>query len=300
MNANDCASSWSYMAWVPLGDQYVPFLNASRATNSTQSAMNLPPSMLGDHLPFGRPATLMVAVIPGLFLSSVNLPSHIVPAGCAYGNENYKIFASSVLSGSTFLECQVFNTSLLATFEYVNGDQKIAVTRRPRPDDARLVPLEYMTGPINPTNGGTGFILGPEEEKNRSCSTLNLSGKQCEFQPEILRILSYQAIVDAFNRLVQGTIGLNADALDPGLDPQTNLLDTVLQNSNELKFLDWSEVLPNSTIPSLPALVEDSDGIEYQGLYVDATTSKYIPLATALEQLFQNITISLLSEKVLQ
>lgn len=295
------------MAWVPLDDQYVPFVNASRAMNATKNstaAISLPPSMLGQHLSYDRPVTLMVAVMPNMFLASVEMPTHIIPAGCAYGPTYGSIgftgFSDAVLSDSTFLQCQVFNTSQSAFFEYSNGQQRVIVDSSPTPNDEALLPIEHMRGPMNPTNGGPDPEIAIAEAANKSCSTLNLSDKECEFDPEVLRILSYQAIVDAFNRLVQGTIGLDTSALAPALNPETNLLNTVLQNSKELEFLEGIDVLPDSTIPSLPSLFEASNGSEYQGLYVNATASRQLPLAKALEQLFQNITLSLLSEKYLQ
>ncbi|KAK5165936.1 uncharacterized protein LTR77_008860 [Saxophila tyrrhenica] len=296
------------MAWVPQGDRYVPFANTSRATNRTatngtngsSTATILPPPMLGDHLSFGRPATLMLAVMPGLFSNSVEMPSHIIPAGCAWQSSSYSGFSEVVLSDATFIECQVFNTSLSAKFEYVNGGQQVVVTRNQKPDDLPLLPIEQVTGPMNPTNGGNDFQIGLDEIKNASCSTLNLSGEQCLFQPEVLRVWSYQAVVDAFNRLVQGTIGLDTSSISPGIDPQTNLLGTILQNSNELAFLQGYDIRADSTIPSLSALVDASLGSEYEGLFNNATILDHLPLATALEKLFQNITISLLSDKILQ
>jgi hypothetical protein len=294
------------MAWIPQDGRYVPFVNMSSpatnssARNTTTTKMVLPQLTREPHLSFGIPATLMLAVMPKLFSGSIELPTHIIPAGCAWYDTLREEETYFPVSNATFLQCQVYNTSMSATFEYIDGVQNITLTPQRTPEDELLVPAEYVTGPINPTNGGVYDENAAAEQKNASCSTLNMSDKQCIFDAEVLRKLSYQAIVDAFNSLVLGTIGMDTTSLSPGIDLQTNLLDTVLAYSNELAFLQSNEVLPDSTIPSLPDLMDTSDGAEYRGLYSHATSLNHLPLARALEIMFQNITISLLSEKLLQ
>jgi hypothetical protein len=156
--------------------------------------------------------------------------------------------------------------------------------------------FQCVTGPSNPAGQ---FELASDEEKNKTCNTLNQSGRPCEFQPELLRTLSYQAITDVFNRRVQGTVGLSITSLSPQLDVQSRLFDTSLLSTKELSFLQ-RPFTGSDSIPSLPQLIDQSSGDLYTGLYDDRTISSNVSLATALEHLFQNITISLLSEQLLQ
>ncbi|KAG9600182.1 hypothetical protein KCU77_g4239, partial [Aureobasidium melanogenum] len=134
---------------------------------------------------------------------------------------------------------------------------------------------------------------------NKSCSTLNLINKQCEFDPSLVRTLEYQSIADVFGQLVQGSVGLGGDALPfPAVTFNSNIAQTVLLDSKELSFIQtWS---PNSEFLDLETLSEESNGSSYVGLSDAKNFTSRGPLAKALEDLFQNITLSLLSEQYLQ
>jgi hypothetical protein len=128
---------------------------------------------------------------------------------------------------------------------------------------------------------------------------MNLSGQRCIFDAEIIRMLAYQAVIDSFNRLVQGTVGFKHSLAggSPAVVANTGLFNTLLLNTKELAFLKISH--SNVDFPSLPVLYSESAGEEYSGLYKTPKLSYNNSLANALEELFQNITISLLSEALL-
>lgn len=91
---------------------------------------------------------------------------------------------------------------------------------------------------------------------NRSCSTLNLINKQCDFDPNLVRTLAYQSIADVFGKLVQGSVGLGGYTLPyPRVTYNSNIAQTVLLDTNELSFIQtWS---PNSGFLDLATLSDN-------------------------------------------
>ena len=199
---------------------------------------------------------------------------------------------------ATLLECEAFNSSFSATFTYRDGAQDINMVRHKQVVEKPLVPIDCFFGPESPSNGAGNIVEGAAERKNKSCSTMNLSGQRCDFNAEIIRTLAYQAVVDSFNRLVQGTVGLQPSLSgSSAVVANTSLFDTLLINTKELAFLKVPHSSP--AFPSLPILYAGSAGEQYQGLFKTPRLAYNNSLAEALEQLFHNITISLLSESLL-
>jgi hypothetical protein len=314
MDGDTCRDSYSYISWTPSDAQtFLPFPNVTRPGYhaNTSSTLGRPHnSTLSVDMDgvFNKAATLMVAVIPQMFLSSVALPSHIIPGGCvmtstaemdysSYDSALANGFAQTYFGDATLLECKAFNSSFSATFTYRNGVQDIDVTRHKDVVDQPLVRQKCFYGPLGPTNGGNFQNAAYAEEGNSSCSTLNLIGKQCKFDAELLRTLAYQAVIDSFNKLVIGTVGLAQEGAAPSVVQKTNLFESLLLNTKELAFLKAPHA--NYGFPSLSVLYASSLGKEYSGLYRTPELSYSNPLADALEELFQNITISLLSESLL-
>lgn len=198
---------------------------------------------------------------------------------------------------ATLLECEAFNSSFSATFTYRDGAQDINMVRHKQVVETPFVPVDCFWGPLSPSNGGNPGEA-TAEKNNRSCSTMNLSGQRCDFNAEIIRTLAYQAVIDSFNRLMQGTVGYKPSLSGSSeVVANTSLFDTLLLNTKELAFLKVPHSSPD--FPSLPIIYSGSAGEEYSGLFKTPRLSYNNSLAEALEQLFQNITLSLLSENLL-
>lgn len=176
-----------------------------------------------------------------------------------------------MLVNMTLLACDLFNSSYVADFVYINGRQSITVAK----DIALDVPLVSTDIFV--------FPLGPQQSWNMSkCNDKTYTPYDC-YDPTIARVASYQAIRDAFTLLLTGK-------LDQGTGFSTSFITrTILMDTDDLAFVSNDQVSNDyranetafQTLSFVPLL--DSRG----------------PLTDALETLFQNITISLLSEPFL-
>jgi hypothetical protein len=291
----DCASSFSYLAWAPTTNTSVPFVFHNETSIFSYNALTI-----------GAPATMFLAVVPGMFSNKVNMPSHTIPGGCMLWSEsgpstNYsQALASGTISGffggSTLLQCQVLNTSYMADFNYKNGIQTINVSNVAYGDLPHLKAAGCVTGPIALSNGGNNMTEAFNNRANKSCSTLNSEGEQCLFEPSLIRTLAYQSIADAFGQLIQGTIGFGGAV--PTVTYNSSIFTTILLDTDELIFIqDW---LMDAEFLDLTTISQTSNGTEYIGLSNTNNVTSRGPLARALEEMFQNITISLMSEQYLQ
>jgi len=191
---------------------------------------------------------------------------------------------------STLLHCEFLSASYSAFLNYTNGAQTITVSSDAT---APLIPVDCVTGPMSISDGGL------PEMQNKSCSTLNLVGEGCTFDPSVLRTLAYQGVADAFGRLVKGSIGQGGlYQCYPVPSFNTNVANTVLMDTDEMSvFQNWS--LGDNHL-DLAALSKTSNGMDYAGLFNSADIVTRGSLSTTLEMLFQTMTLSLLSEQYLQ
>lgn len=197
------------------------------------------------------------------------------------------IFAPAlVYKDSTLLRCDLVNTSYSVEFSYSSGAQNIQISPNMTGNSPVVSAGRYFVGspPINPGNCSTFLAASVYEDKH----------PPCVFDIDTVRLLSYQGIMAAFNHFVVGTVQ------NPGLTASTsidtNIMETILAATKELAFVrDWhfsDEVSPaltfGYTLPPYPGL-ENSKLPDARG-----------DLKSTLEQLFQNLTISLLAEPYFQ
>lgn len=301
-----CRESFGYMAWAPTVNTSLPF----GLRNGT--VVHQP----GDNsLTTGATAEVLIAATPSMFILNNALAYSTAVGACMMFMEDssYKNYSEAVAQGSTYespnqffgdgtlLRCQFNNASYSATFEYVNGRQTIETSVEAASDVVPLVPVGCVTGPIAGTNAAEEdqMLQGVTDRRDRNCSTLNVVGEDCRFDPELVRTLSYQSIADAFVELVQGTVGLGGKFLPhPAVTFNSSIAKTVLMDTTELSFLQTYEV--DDLYTDLATFSQESNGTSYIGLSNTKNITSRGPLARALEGLFQNLTLSLLSEQYLQ
>lgn len=187
----------------------------------------------------------------------------------------------------TMLRCQLFNSTYNVSFDYVEGSQNISISV-PRADSDRAMP-------------GISEVLGiePVHPEIQRCLLLSFSTDvipdHCSLDPEVLRVLSYQAIMDAFTTNLKGRIFLQAGELEQN----TNILNTALLNTPELSFL---KVNPSKLTLStqLQTILRSYNSTEVQGLENNYDYTSQQSLQEAIEDLFQKVTISLMSSSALQ
>ncbi|KAH0366783.1 hypothetical protein KCU65_g5160, partial [Aureobasidium melanogenum] len=297
---NTCRESYGYLSWIPTAQTFVPFVSQNDSIVLQSYSL----------LTAGLPAAIYVAAIPSMFNNSIEMATHTINGGCVlrdqYGGANYSEAlsqsngtSSAWFNNATLLRCQFLNTSLIANFDYTDGSQRVDISRTAPSESQSFEPVDCVTGPIALANGYLEASEAYSNMVNTSCSTLNLDNKQCEFDPTLVRLLAYQGIADAFGQLILGAVGLGGTTLPfPEVTYDSSIAQTVLLDTNELSFVQtWS---PNTNFLDLATLSEQSNGTSYIGLSDTKNFTSRGPLSKALEDLFQNITLSLLSEQYLQ
>ncbi|RSM02832.1 hypothetical protein CEP52_007730 [Fusarium oligoseptatum] len=189
-------------------------------------------------------------------------------------------------STSSVLRCHIHNSTYEARFNITNGNQDVKVKVK----DVEEKPLDVITGvwASNPLSNNT------------ECTPLNMD-TECALEPSLLRHLSYQALMDAFSEILVGSLAIRRRKDDDSVvfHGNTSIQSTVLTNTPEL------QVLRNLTLLSKDwamLQIEEPKANEwaYKGLWNGPGEQRTTPLREALEELFQNITISLMSSPLLQ
>ncbi|KAI0411708.1 hypothetical protein F5X98DRAFT_356691 [Xylaria grammica] len=163
---------------------------------------------------------------------------------------------------TTLLKCDLHNSSYHAAFNYESGEQSVAVQAEQR---EAVSTLEWVFAP-NITEMGPNI-----------------------FNTTLLRQLSYTAIADAFYQVLRGSVSNN---VNNNLKSDTNVISTVLLNTPELSFI--------SSQSNLQTLLWQANSSRGQSLSSPQNVPLGKSLQNAMEEMFQNITISLLSSELLQ
>ncbi|GAP88889.1 hypothetical protein SAMD00023353_1700480 [Rosellinia necatrix] len=172
----------------------------------------------------------------------------------------------------TFLQCDLHNSSYHAVFNYESGRQSIDV----QVDRMEIVPVMdsiFLPNISDPVSGPASV------------------------HASLLRQLSYVAIADAFWQFIQGSVSSKSTSHE--LQINTTIGSTALLDTPELSFLssrDWLSPL-TSTLQGELWLTNTSKG---QSLSSPRDVKPDKSLQNAMEEMFQNITMSLISSELLQ
>jgi hypothetical protein len=304
--------AYGYLSWVPSSDNLFPFI---RDGNTTK---------LQSH-PTGSeyPASIYIATVPQLFnflFMSSNAP-----------NEQYQFFGSDSLiytypiaddlclpglqppecygqaawtTNATLLRCDVMNSSYSSQFDYTNGLQTIKTNT----DAARDSPLQILQRCYD-----TPDVSGNSSDGTRNIPHFDIGASQ---------LLSYHSITQVFQQILLGSISMggygrptNAETNNPsgkdfgtgalaitrtpGVVYNSSIATTVLMDTEDLAFIaNFNGV--NSTFMSLQMQIDQAGDDKYQGMTNRWPTGTRGDLKSALETLFQNITISLMAEEYLR
>jgi hypothetical protein len=190
-----------------------------------------------------------------------------------YYTDNATILAqggwSELLRNFTILECHLYNASYTLGFNYTNDRQEIAVTRTNISADTIVLPQHQAYFPVGRNQTWNSTIDDPKQPG----AYLNVTNAMK---------FSYQSVYDGFLMQVIGGLGSASDY------DKSSIKGTILSDTEELSFLnnpDFSTEALDS-----PAFVDRKDKA-YR------SRGQLIPV---LEQLFENITVSILSDPYLQ
>ena len=132
------------------------------------------------------------------------------------------------------------------------------------------------------TNGAQNVLVSRPDANSDQPFEAQASSKS------ISRYASYQAIFDAFSQLLVGEV---STTMSLSTTTSTSLGQTILMDTEELSFLSSQLLLPSSALTHLTNAISRNETKLYgtQG-----------PLLNAMERLFENVTVSMLSQPYLQ
>lgn len=257
-NASSPCTAYGYVAWL----EGLPFLNGSNASDSTLGGY-----AFNERIYQGTsmPAVLYLAASP----ESVSIESHNAsPVACDEPIE--RLFDPD--AGAVLMQCELNSRSYRTNFTYVNGIQDVRVE------------TEVL--------GGSNI----QTISSVNCTAPNGTDGSCNFTADTLRTLSYQAIMDAVTYLITGFV--NAKQNDTAPFISTQVISTALISTPELHFLAQPILAQDSSAGArtLQQNIQTWRGTKDEGLVNtnDRMTSR--PLAETIEMLFQNATVSMMSQ----
>lgn len=205
--------------------------------------------------------------------------------------------------GLTLLQCDLHNATYGVKYNFSAGLQTVESTISLLGDEPLQV-IDMAYG-FTPESDYEGFIaaaqIGHQLPAPADCQGLwNASSgtnTTCDFDANVLARFSYQAVWDAFTRLVKGGLYVDVTTYQPAELQDTTVTNTVLAGSTELKpivelvrrrgqgFLQQDLIDRYSNVP---------------GMYSTPNEESTQPLSSMLEDLFRNLTLSLTTSAELQ
>lgn len=270
-----CLRSFGYISWVPtvaVGSTVMnplPFPNVGSFNDTTYEPPSETLGPLFDEVPTASAnstLSLYVAALPSMDIK----PTTYI---CLYPNGTYDAeHALNQLANMTITQCTTYNATYIANFTYTDGAQSVNLTTQGSYDN-------YVTGVM---------------------STSDVEDVAVQF----VENLAYQTVVDAFGRIIVGTIMMN-NPNDNAADLSTLTLGsqmstTSLLNTIELNFLQTVVANPSNSLLSLEAYTGTAHSEEWNGFSVLQVANSTLPMASAIEEMFKNATMSLMSSPYLK
>jgi hypothetical protein len=282
IRTTSCDGATAYRVWFGRLPYITPELgNPNASIASDPSDLQPTGQTLGVMAPAA--AAFRVAVLPRMLsMSSGDSGALIEPLVCTY-KENDVLGKDArnplldLASNSTMLQCALYNATYNFDFSYINGEQRV-IAEVAQTDEQAILALKGIYGP-----GGT------------DCAHMAIDDAKlkCEFDIISVRRLSYLAMLDSLLGVIGGTVGVYQAKLDVNsFVTRTSLIDTA-----ELRFMsDYAfQVNDGSHKPFMQIALNDYGRPDVAGLMDPSELGTSQSLVQGIEQMFQNMTISLLS-----
>lgn len=208
-----------------------------------------------------------------------NISDNLVP----WDSAEMPTSPSMVYENSTLLRCDLVNTSYTVSFDYLSGGSNLQITTNDTDQSMRYKEQK------DPMKLQQCLQVVTDADVNRP------NDGSCNIDPEALRWLSYESIMKAFREVVLGAI---FDTHGTQIY-NTTITETVLAETAELAFLeDLDHRRQSDKLDFTTAYTRKLN--QYSGLWNVKPLDTRSPLKSTLEQLFQNLTISLLADPYFQ
>jgi hypothetical protein len=236
-------------------------------------------------------ARFRLALLPTL-LTVVDMSTGQVASACASNFDN--VLGSVNNDTSLMLQCRLVEATYHVSFEYVNGNQTVAIEVPRTTQDEPVTAINTITGPTNETCVGfhAGYLL---KQTNPPTPDPDWP-ERCDFDPGLARQLAYKSMLDAFFNLIGGIVALDQSSAG-------TILATTLVRSRELHFLtNYARTMENPWPDGQNAQsgLFKAGRTDVAGLTIPEPMETRPALATELEVMFQNLTVSLMSSTTFQ
>lgn len=288
---SNCSYGPAYVAWTPdwiEGDQAMekalPF-NIGKL-NSSSNAFNNNNKVVSND---GK-VSVFLAIAPTLFNSTHDKKYQWFNPTLCQSEPGYKEALATYYDTSSVLRCDLHNSTYSTTFSFTDGVQNINIKN-----------VDDIDTPMT-TEDDIWVFFNSSDEADKTLQPQTCPWAivdNCLPAPRLLLTLSYQAIMDAFTAFVSGTITKDEHGL---IISSTSIINTVLAQAPELAFLqNPKRAQTNDTLESVQERAVMWQQQPFAGLLNAAAAPKSsLPFQQALEKLFQNITLSLMSAPDLQ
>jgi hypothetical protein len=294
-NKSNCEEYYNFLSWTASRghmDMNYSVIQPVPFDNYSPYAMNLGslgPMLRTPLVENNDTATIYFAIMPQMH--------HEGTAKCP-ARESTEGFnnAFSMFNGSTFLQCELWNTTYHAKFDFTGGEQKVELDF-PKLNESTPVPTLYAS--LINTGWATNGSPDPKDVYAYSgCNTVGAgrySFKDCVVDPYVLEKLSFQSVMDSFGSLLVGGARQGDGYEVVSTVESTSILTTSLMSSREMGFLSGASSWRNNSM-YVPFRFTDLFGT----LVPDDIRITNISFKDNVEQLFQNITVSLMSNEMFQ
>lgn len=286
-SGNNCEGASGYLSWMQRhkGPQIdLPYDNhvASQMHNASDPGYFESGSLSYSLSEGGSDASILMALLPNMveerqywenpMIMSCSVPFNTDPVGF-------------LAEEATLVRCDLMNATYTTAFDFVEGTQNLTVQVSNNSPAAVKVVKQIFFQYIVP------YCL---EDNDAHRFTYNKSG--CAFDSVALERLSYQSIMSAFSSLIKGQVTRNTGT-GGGLSLNTSVGMTSLAKLDRLRFLADERYTLGTSLQEFLAEYEQVESYGVGKIYsMDANDTNHNgSLPAALEELFQNITISLMS-----
>ena len=247
----------------------------------------------------GSNATITIAVFPGMLSRNATcdiFSPETSSMGTNQSSTNSTDPLGNVGEGSSMIQCKLFNSTYEADFVYLDGEQSIAVNAPVKSSDEPLTAFDWV-GQLYSSDNTLSECFG----FNMYNATYLSLPEPCDFDPAILRVIAYQAVMDAFTSVLRGTV---TDSDVSGIVRNGSILSTTLVDTKELAFLNDQTTGylsgGDKDGPDLGSALAKLGKMDVSGLPQADRPASNRSLSDALEEMFRNLTISLMSSDLLR
>lgn len=276
---DNCSTSFGYIGWTPSYSDFdnhelltLPFILSQNNASYTFQGGSLGPLHIDGFEPGPIPASFYVATFPNMTYNGGQLS----PANC---HED-----PNPLPNATVIQCVLYNTLYQASFSFINGEQTVNITQAETPYN--------MVKPYFTLAGDQDYAIFSNYSTNGTVIPNSWNTTKAQ-------TLSYQAVMDSLGHVLVGTI-YNSWPDGALVSSNTSVMSTVLGEAEELAWLDSYPGYFRGQPMTFQQLCDQSPGQYWNGVDTVNNTQSTIPFKELLESLFQNITIGLMTSKLLQ